>query len=354
MYRLEDYSYELPDERIAQQPIQDRDRSRLMMLPRSGGGPVDAVFHHIDTYLRAGDVLVVNDTAVVPARLIGRKATGGRVEVLLLNYAQTMARPLVDGTREFDCLVSASRWVKTGTQLHFDDGLEGEVTRAADGIATIRFSAARDFESLLAAIGRVPLPPYIRRDRDAATVPADREAYQTVYARHKGAVAAPTAGLHFTEPLLARIRAGGVDVVPVTLHVGYGTFRPVGVDDIRNHRMHAEDFTIGPETAAAVNAARQAGRRVIAVGTTCVRTLEYAANGDGRLQAGSGRCDLFIYPGYRFRAVDGMVTNFHLPRSTLLMLVSAFAGRQRILAAYRHAVDQGYRFYSYGDAMLII
>jgi S-adenosylmethionine:tRNA ribosyltransferase-isomerase len=354
MYSLDDYDYDLPAELIAQHPAAVRDRSRLMVLPPGGGRPRDRRFHQIATYFRPGDVLVINNTAVVPGRLVGRKPTGGRVEVLLLNYAQAMARRGVDGTLTFDCLFNASRRVRPGTRLRFDADLEGVVVAGANGIGAIRFTGQRDFEVTLAAIGRVPLPPYIQRGRDSAPLPADRNAYQTVYARHNGAVAAPTAGLHFTPELLSRIRSLGVTVLPVTLHVGYGTFRPVSVDDIRDHRMHAEHYTLDASSAQTLNAAKSEGRRVIAVGTTCVRTLEYAASAQGRLKAGAGACDLFIYPGYRFKVVDALITNFHLPRSTLLMLVSALAGRERILAAYRTAINRGYRFYSYGDAMLIL
>lgn len=250
------------------------------------------------------------------------------------------------------CLVKAAKPTRAGARLDFPEGLSAEVLAAENGILTVRFEGADDFEALLERIGHVPLPPYIRRTEGENG--SDRQTYQTVYAARKGAVAAPTAGLHFTEALLEEIRRAGVEIVAVTLHVGYGTFLPVRVEDIRQHRMHAERFRIPPETARAVNAAREAGRRVIAVGTTCVRTLEFATDDAGRLAAGEGDCDLFIYPGYRFKAVDAMITNFHLPRSTLLMLVSAFAGREAILGAYRAAIAGGYRFYSYGDGMLIL
>jgi S-adenosylmethionine:tRNA ribosyltransferase-isomerase len=348
MFSLADYDYDLADELIAQAPGARRDHSRLLRLERSTGKVSHLRFDGIARSFSTGDVLVVNDTAVVKARLLGRKATGGRVEVFLLDYA--------GGSRSGDpcrftceCLVKSSKPSRAGTRFVFDAGLSGTVVAAGDGTCSVEFSGDEDFDALLDRVGHVPLPPYIRR----ADAPTDRSAYQTVYAAVRGAVAAPTAGLHFTPELLDGLRAMGVVMAPITLHVGYGTFAPVRAADIRAHRMHAERFSIPAETAAAVHAARTNGKRVVAVGTTVVRTLEFATDPQGRMAAGSGACDLFIHPGFRFKAVDAMITNFHLPKSTLLMLVSAFAGRENILNAYREAVRERYRFYSYWDAMLI-
>ena len=347
MFSLDDYDYELPPERIAQTPADRRDGSRLMRLDRRTGALAHHRFDALAELLEPGDALVVNDTAVVPARLLGRKDSGGRVEVFLIDYA--------DGTRSAgggfacECLVRSSKPTRAGVRIRFEGGLTGTVVRAEGGSCRVEFAADGDFDAVLDRVGHVPLPPYIRRPDRAA----DRSTYQTVYAAVRGAVAAPTAGLHFTPELIARLRGRGVRVLPITLHVGYGTFAPVRVADIRAHRMHAERFAIPAGTAEGIAAARTAGGRVVAVGTTVVRTLEDAADEQGRIRPGTGSCELFIHPGYRFKVVDAMVTNFHLPRSTLLMLVSAFAGREPVLAAYREAVGAGYRFFSYGDAMLI-
>jgi S-adenosylmethionine:tRNA ribosyltransferase-isomerase len=348
MYSLADYDYDLPDELVAQVPSERRDRSRLLRLERSTGRVSHHRFDEIAGRFSAGDVLVVNDTAVVKARLLGQKETGGRVEVFLLDYA---GGSRLSDPRRFacECLVKSSKPSRPGTRFIFPAGLSGRVVAAGDGTCRVEFSGDEDFDALLDRVGHVPLPPYIRR----ADAPQDQRAYQTVYAAVRGAVAAPTAGLHFTPGLLQRLRDLGVVIAPITLHVGYGTFAPVRAADIREHRMHAERFAIPEATAAAVHAARISGRRVVAVGTTAVRTLEFAADAQGRIAAGRGTCDLFIYPGFRFKAVDAVITNFHLPKSTLLMLVSAFAGRENILNAYREAACERYRFYSYGDAMLI-
>ena len=354
MYRLDDYHYELAPDRIAQVPADRRDRSRLLVLRRQDAALAHHRFDEIIAYFNPGDVLVVNDTQVVCGRLYGRKPTGGRVELLLLDYAECLQRRAEGAGLVGRCLLRAAKPTRPGTHLTFDEGLVAEVLTADDGIYTVRFEGTEDFEALIERIGHIPLPPYIHRDPQAPDAETDRRAYQTVYAARKGAVAAPTAGLHFTESLLSELRRKGVQIAPITLHVGYGTFLPVRVEDIREHRMHAESFEIPEASARTIDEARDAGARIFAVGTTCVRTLEYAAGGGGRIRPGSGRCDLFIYPGYRFKAVDAMITNFHLPRSTLLMLVSAFAGRERILAAYQAAIENGYRFFSYGDGMLII
>jgi S-adenosylmethionine:tRNA ribosyltransferase-isomerase len=347
MYQRQDYHYDLPEHLIAQTPVAGRQTSRLLHLDRRTDDLVHRRFLELPDQLEAGDLLVVNNTAVIPGRLLGRKPTGGKLEVLILDYH----RGLTGGERVHRCLVRASKPVRPGMRLSFERRLAAEVLDAADGLCTLKFDCQGDFETLLDEIGHVPLPPYIKRGADRNE--ADRQNYQTVYASEKGAIAAPTAGLHFTADLLARLRTRGVRVAQVTLHVGYGTFVPVRVDDIRDHRMHAEWYRLDQKVAEAVHTAKSEGGRVIAVGTTAVRTLEACARAQGRVSPGSGSCDLFIYPGYRFRVVDALITNFHLPESTLLMLVSALAGRERILAAYREAIAAGYRFFSYGDAMLI-
>lgn len=352
MHTLDDYHYHLPEELIAQTPATDRDGSRLLHLRRSDGAVSHRQFRDIVDLLRPSDVLVINDTRVVPGRLHGRKETGGRAEVLILDYGQTHARDPDDNNRVYHCLVKASKQAGAGTRIHFEEELTAEVLDFCDGVHTLGFTAPKPFDELLERIGKMPLPPYIKRE-PARPNEADRRRYQTVYARFKGAIAAPTAGLHFTDALLSQIREKGVSIAAVTLHVGYGTFVPVRVADIRDHRMHEEWFSISEETAHIVNQAKADGHRVVAVGTTSVRSLEYAVRSDGTLASGSGRCDLFIYPGHSFSVVDAMITNFHLPRSTLLMLVSAFAGRHTILGAYAAAVEEKYRFFSYGDAMLI-
>ena len=353
MYLLEDYDYDLPEGLIAQKPATQRDQSRLLQLDRKTGNVVHGRFVDIFDFLQPGDVLVVNNTEVVPARLIGKKETGGRVEVLILDYAKAQKRASESGRVVCQCLVKSSRPSKTGTWIDFGKGLTAIIGENSAGIFSVAFQCEDSFETLLYELGKVPLPPYIERG-EAAESQWDKEAYQTIYASQKGAAAAPTAGLHFSAELMTRIKKKGILVAPITLHVGYGTFRPVKVVDIREHDMHSEDFVIASDTADTINAAKQEGRRVIAVGTTSVRTLEYVADDTGRVRPGGGQCDLFIYPGYAFKAVDGIITNFHLPKSTLLMLVSAFAGIENVLAAYREAVEKRYRFFSYGDAMFII
>jgi S-adenosylmethionine:tRNA ribosyltransferase-isomerase len=312
-----------------------------------------AVFSDIGDNLKAGDVLVVNNTAVIPGRLAGKKETGGKVEVLISDFVSGQKSIEENGNFICRCLVKASKRSLPGTWFHFAEGLKAEVLDAGNGDYRLKFYSDDDFETLLYRIGQVPLPPYIKRNSGGMSDCDDQMSYQTVYASRKGAIAAPTAGLHFTSSLLTDLRNAGVQIVELTLHVGYGTFLPVRVTDIRRHQMHAEPYTISARAAETINAARVDGKRVVTVGTTCVRTLEYATNSNGEIQAGSGSCDLFMYPGYRFKSVDAMITNFHLPRSTLLMLVSAFAGRQNALNAYREAIRQRYRFYSYGDAMFV-
>lgn len=341
MLRLADFDYTLPPELIAQQPVSPRDSSRLLVLERTTGRMTHRVFREIGEYLTPGDVLVVNDTRVIPARLRGRRSTGGAIELLLLRRA-------TDGA--WEALVRPGRRLREGALVEVGAGAAtveiGE--RLRDGRRMVRLRGGGDMMDVLRCLGEAPLPPYIRAPGDD---PAIRAAYQTVYAREDGAVAAPTAGLHFTPGLLERIRARGIDVVTLTLHVGLGTFQLVTADDIGDHTMGEEYYTITPAAADAINARRG---RLVAVGTTTVRALETVAVSEGRVSAGSGWTDLFIFPGFAFRVVQALVTNFHLPRTTLLMLVSAFAGRELILAAYQEAIRGRYRFYSFGDAMLIV
>jgi len=353
MFSLSDYHFDLPEELIAQAPVRVRDSSRLMFVDRESGTWQHTKFHAVGQELRAGDVLVLNNTAVVPVRLFGRKATGGKVELLVLEYDDLAAKGGSPSAQPAKCLIKASKQCRPGTILYFNNNLSAEVRLFRDGIYSVIFSSRSGLEQALDQTGFMPLPPYIKRSPDMTPPCDDRQTYQTVYASKKGAIAAPTAGLHFTPELLKAISIQGVEIVEITLHVGYGTFLPVRVTDIRAHRMHTEMYHLSQTAADRINRARSEGRRVIAVGTTSVRTLEYVATDSGRVQAGSGACDLFIYPGFQFSIIDAMITNFHLPESTLLMLVSAFAGRDTILSAYREAVRKKYRFFSYGDAMMI-
>ncbi|RMH60100.1 MAG: tRNA preQ1(34) S-adenosylmethionine ribosyltransferase-isomerase QueA [Zetaproteobacteria bacterium] len=335
--RVADFDYELPEQLIARQPLPQRDAARLLVVARSTLR--DARVAELDALVRPGDVWVLNDTRVIPARLLGRKASGGRVEILLLEQAGPEYCWLAWGR--------ANKPLKVGQVVHIAEDFSVEVLARQGRELRVRLHA-EDVRAAIERFGHMPLPPYIDRPDNAL----DKTRYQTVFARHAGAVAAPTAGLHLTEALMDRMRARGAQFVHLTLHVGPGTFQPVQVERVDEHRMHAESYAVPSATAEAVNRARAEGRRVVAVGTTSLRTLE-AAGGTGRLTAGAGRTDIFIYPGYRFRIVDALLTNFHLPRSTLLMLVCAFAGRERIMRAYRYARDSGYRFYSYGDAMFL-
>jgi S-adenosylmethionine:tRNA ribosyltransferase-isomerase len=338
--RTRDFDYHLPAESIAQQPA-PRGESRLLVLDREGPERHRSI-GDLPHLLRPGDLLVLNDTRVIPARLYGRRAGAGEGKIEILLTEKT-------GDREWDALVKPGRRARPGTVIAFADGLTAEVIQKdPSGRHRLRFS--EPIEPHLDRLGHVPLPPYIHREDDAA----DRERYQTVYARHPGAIAAPTAGLHFSEELLAEIRGAGIETAAVTLHVGLGTFKPVTAERIEDHRMERERWEVPEETAAAIRRTRAGGGRVVAVGTTVVRTLESAAlAGGGEVAAGSGSTELFITPGFQFQMVDVLLTNFHLPQSTLLMLVSALAGRERVLAAYEEAVREGYRFYSYGDAMLV-
>jgi S-adenosylmethionine:tRNA ribosyltransferase-isomerase len=340
---LSDFSYDLPERLIAQEPVSPRDASRLLVLPQGGGPPAHRAFAELDRLLAPGDLLVFNDTRVIPARLVGRRPTGGKVELLL-------CEPLGSGlARRWRAMGQASKPIRPGTRVELD-GLTAAVD-AVEGEGFYLVTLDREGEALAAALeraGRIPLPPYIRREPSAL----DRERYQTIWAREPGSAAAPTAGLHFTEALLARLAARGIARTAVTLHVGPGTFLPVRGDTLEGHRMHAERYEVARAAADEIAACRARGGRVVAVGTTTVRTLESAFQG-ARVAPGAGRTDLFVRPGHAFRAVDGLVTNFHLPRSTLLVLVCALGGRERVLAAYREAVRLDYRFFSYGDAMLL-
>ena len=335
-----DFSYELPEELIAQTPTERRDVSRLMVLEKNTGEILHRHFYDLPGFLHEGDCLVVNDSRVLPARLIGRRATGGVSEILLLKDL---------GEGKWECLVRPGRKMRSGTEVIFGSG---ELTAVVldtveDGNRIVQFSYEGIFLEILEQLGKMPLPPYIKEELQ------DNERYQTVYSREVGSAAAPTAGLHFTLELLDKIKEKGIPVCPVTLHVGLGTFRPVKEENIEDHPMHAEYCVIPSETARIVTETKQKGGRVIAVGTTSCRTLESFSRQDGSLPAASGWTDIFIYPGYRFKCVDALVTNFHLPESTLIMLVSALAGRETILRAYKTAVVERYRFFSFGDAMFI-
>ena len=351
MFSITDYNYDLPNELIAQEPIKKRDQSKLLFLNRKKGSLSHHKFYELFDLLLPTDVLVVNNTEVVPGRLIGKKDTGGKAEVLILDYSKVYNKK-ANNTFTYECLIKASKRPQRGTSIIFDQGLKAEVINFSNGIYSVKFTCRGDFEKFLYRIGEVPLPPYIKRDKDDIACD-DIKSYQTIYASQKGAIAAPTAGLHFTEKFIEKLKLKNIKIVEITLHVGYGTFLPVRVSDIRNHIIHSEWCTVPGKSAETINNAKANGRRIIAVGTTCVRSLEYLSDNNGNILSKSANCDLFIYPGYRFKAIDAMITNFHLPKSTLLMLVSAFAGRENILNAYREAINKKYRFYSYGDAMFI-
>lgn len=338
---VKDFYYDLPQELIAQDPLEDRSASRLLVLGRDDGSIRHEVFRNITQYLNAGDCLVINNTKVIPARLFGeREGTGATIEILLLKRKENDV---------WETLVKPGKKAKPGTKISFGGGiLTGEVVDVVeDGNRLIQFTYKGIFEEILDELGQMPLPPYITHTLQ------DKNRYQTVYAKYDGSAAAPTAGLHFTPELLGEIRAKGVKIAEVTLHVGLGTFRPVKVENVLDHHMHSEYYEVTAEAARLINETKQAGGRVIAVGTTSCRTLESAANADGLLAGKSGWTDIFIYPGYEFRVIDALITNFHLPESTLVMLVSALAGREHIMHAYAEAVKERYRFFSFGDAMLI-
>ena len=339
--KRQDFYYELPEELIAQDPLEDRQSSRLLVLDKESGVISHRIFREITDYLKEGDCLVINDTKVIPARLIGsREGTNAKIEILLLKRKENNV---------WETLVKPGKKAKVGTRISFGEGLlTGEVIDIVEeGNRLIRFTYEGIFEEILDQLGQMPLPPYITHQLE------DKNRYQTVYAVNTGSAAAPTAGLHFTPELLKKIEEKGVAIARVTLHVGLGTFRPVKVDEITDHHMHSEFFRIDEEAAEKINHAKDTGNRVICVGTTSCRTIESAADEKGRLKACSGWTEIFIYPGYRFKVLDCLITNFHLPESTLIMLVSALAGRENVLRAYEEAVKEGYRFFSFGDAMYI-
>lgn len=339
--QTKDFSFDLPEELIAQTPIEDRTASRLMVLNKESGAIEHKVFKDLVSYLRSGDCLVLNNTRVIPARLFGVRDSGALVEFLLLKRIDH---------HTWETLVKPGKKARIGDRFTFGEGLlKAEIIDYADeGARLIRFEFEGIFESLLDQLGTMPLPPYIQAQLE------DRERYQTVFAKTPGSAAAPTAGLHFTQELLEQIENMGVHIAYITLHVGLGTFRPVKVDNVLEHKMHAEYYEISDETAGIINHVKQLGGRVITVGTTSTRTLEGATSESGIVEAGSGWTDIFIYPGYQFKVIDGMITNFHLPESTLIMLVSALAGKEHVMNAYEVAVKEAYRFFSFGDAMLVI
>ena len=381
---VSEFDYHLPEELIAQEPLADRAASRMLHLMREAGRVEDRQFRELPDLLRPDDLVVFNDTRVFPARLYGHRSGArsqpvskrnpaakeflkGKVEVLLAGPVESIAEsrePMAESPLRWNALVRPGRKIGVGEKLFFgdnDDLLAEVIARGEFGERTLRFEPVVNFFAVVERIGHVPLPPYIAR----SDAPSDRERYHTVYARARGSVAAPTAGLHFTPEIFERIRARGVETAEITLHVGLGTFQPVHAEKVEEHKLHREWYRISQEAAAQINGALAAGRRVVAIGTTTVRTLEYAAlsrvpgteylvpSKTVEIAPGSGEADIFIYPGFEFRIVGAILTNFHLPKSTLLMLVSAFAGRERVLTAYEHAVEQKYRFYSYGDCMLV-
>ena len=335
-----EFYYDLPQELIAQTPADPRDSSRLLVYNRAEGSVQHKIFRDIIDFLNPGDALVINDTRVIPARLYGKKqGTGRQVEFLLLNQ--------LSGDT-WEVILRPGRKLRPGDRVSFAEELEAEILeKQEDGVTKVRFCFQGSFEALLDEYGNMPLPPYITKRLE------DRERYQTVYAKERGSAAAPTAGLHFTPELMENIKKKGVDIIPVLLHVGLGTFRPVKAERLEDHKMHSEYYSISEESAHRINAVKERGGRVIAVGTTSVRTLESAADQEGRVKEQSGNTDIFIYPGYRFRCVDALITNFHLPESTLLMLISAFMGKDQALEVYGLAVQEKYRFFSFGDAMFI-
>ena len=340
--KTSDFFYDLPEELIAQDPLEDRTASRLLVLNRETGAVEHKIFSDVIDYLNEGDCLVINNTRVIPARLIGEKeGTGGKVEVLLLKRRSNDV---------WETLVKPGKKLKPGAKITFGDGrLRAEVLEVVEeGNRLVKFHYEGIFEEILDSLGEMPLPPYITHKLE------DKEMYQTVYAKYDGSAAAPTAGLHFTKELLSKIEEKGIKIASITLHVGLGTFRPVKVDDVNNHHMHTEWYEVNAEAADIINETKRNGGRVICVGTTSCRTIESVADENGYMKAKTGETDIFIYPGYKFKIMDGLITNFHLPESTLVMLVSAFAGKENVLAAYETAVKERYRFFSFGDAMILI
>ena len=342
--QISDYEFELPDELIAQKPLENRENSRMLFVSRSEKNWRDEHFYNFPSFLREDDVLVLNNTKVFPARLLGESETGAKIEVFLVeeveqNIWETLARP--------------AKRLKVGKKITFDENLSAEVIeKSEEGRVFIRFYTNGNFDEIIDRIGKTPLPPYIKRESENSD--EDRERYQTVFAKQRGAIAAPTAGLHFTPRILEDIKNRGISVTEITLHVGYGTFEPVRVEDLSKHMVLPENYEISEQTAEILNRAKSENRRIIAVGTTTTRTLESAISNDKKFYAGKNQANLTITPNYKFRAIDGLLTNFHLPQSSLLVLVSTFGGHELIMNAYRHAVAAGYRFYSYGDCMLII
>jgi len=340
--KTSDFFYELPEELIAQDPLEDRTASRLLVLDRKTDKLEHKIFSDVIDYLKPGDCLVINNTRVIPARLIGEKeGTGGKVEILLLKRRENDV---------WESLVKPGKKLRPGARVTFGDGrLKAEILEIAEeGNRLVKFYYEGIFEEILDSLGEMPLPPYITHKLE------DKEMYQTVYAKFDGSAAAPTAGLHFTNELLEKIRQKGIKIASITLHVGLGTFRPVKVEDVNNHHMHTEWYEVNKEAAEIINETKKNGRRVICVGTTSCRTIESVADENGLMSAKTGETDIFIYPGYKFKVMDGLITNFHLPESTLVMLVSAFAGKERVLSAYESAVKERYRFFSFGDAMILI
>lgn len=340
--KTSDFYYDLPEELIAQDPLEDRTASRLLVLDRKTGAVKHKIFSDVIDYLNKGDCLVINNTRVIPARLIGEKeGTGGKVEVLLLKRRANDV---------WETLVKPGKKLKPGAKITFGDGrLRAEVLEVVEeGNRLVKFYYEGIFEEILDSLGEMPLPPYITHKLE------DKEMYQTVYAKFDGSAAAPTAGLHFTKELLNKIEEKGIKIASITLHVGLGTFRPVKVDDVNNHHMHTEWYEVNAEAAEIINETKRNGGRVICVGTTSCRTIESVADENGYMKAKTGETDIFIYPGYKFKVMDGLITNFHLPESTLVMLVSAFAGKENVLSAYETAVKEKYRFFSFGDAMILI
>ena len=340
--KTSDFFYDLPEELIAQDPLEDRTASRLLVLNRETGAIEHKIFSDVIDYLNEGDCLVINNTRVIPARLIGEKeGTGGKVEVLLLKRRANDV---------WETLVKPGKKLKPGAKITFGDGrLRAEVLEVVEeGNRLVKFHYEGIFEEILDSLGEMPLPPYITHKLE------DKEMYQTVYAKFDGSAAAPTAGLHFTKELLSKIEEKGIKIASITLHVGLGTFRPVKVDDVNHHHMHTEWYEVNAEAADIINETKRNGGRVICVGTTSCRTIESVADENGYMKAKTGETDIFIYPGYKFKVMDGLITNFHLPESTLVMLVSAFAGKENVLSAYETAVKERYRFFSFGDAMILI
>jgi S-adenosylmethionine:tRNA ribosyltransferase-isomerase len=343
--RIDDLDYHLPEGLIVQYPVEPRDKARLLVLKRGGGENIHTTFSRVGDFLREGDALVVNDTRVMPARLFGYKATKGKVEILLL-------RKVPEDGEVWECLVKRGKRATVGTRIYFAPDLEGEVlNNGSEGKKRIAFDHEGPFQEIIRRIGHVPLPPYIRQGEDEKI---DKEGYQTIFARQDGAVAAPTAGLHFTPELVRALEKKGISFIFLTLHVGLGSFQPIRSEEVEDHRLEPEYYYISTPCAEAINVARARGGRVCAVGTTVVRALESAADEGGIIHPQDGFTDLYIYPGYRFKAIDALITNFHLPRSTLLLLVYAFGGRELITRAYQDAMREGYGFYSYGDGMLIM